>query len=112
MSLDLSISSNSCKHCGRGGETEIELNYTYNASPMWHAIYPKDEGMVQIDGMKGKEAEPKIVYAIYEMKTRKNAMKKLEPDNGWGSYEGFLLFLYKILEACKEYPDSVWRSFR
>ena len=30
----------------------------------------------------------------------------------WGSYEGFLQFLYSILEACKECPDGVWRSFR
>ena len=112
MSLDLMISSDSCKHCGRGGEIAVELNYTYNASPMWYEIYPDDEGMVQIDGMKGRHAAPKIAHAISEMISKKKIMKKLEPDNGWGSYDGFLLFLNKVLEACEEFPNSKWRSFR
>lgn len=111
MSLDLSIAPNSCKHCGKGDDA-LKFNYTYNVSQMWYEVYPEDEGMVQIDGMTGREAAPKIQKAIWEMESKKKFMKKLEPDNGWGSYEGFLQFLNKVLEACKECPGGVWRSFR
>jgi hypothetical protein len=111
MSLDLSIAPNSCKHCGKGDDT-LEFNYTYNVSQMWYEIYPDDEGMVQLDGMTGQEAAPKIQKAIEEMLSKPAKMKKFQPANGWGSYEGFLQFLKDVLEACKECPDGVWRSFR
>lgn len=111
MSLDLSIAPNPCKHCGRGDE-ELNFNYTYNVSQMWYKIYPEDEGMVQIDGMTGEEAYPKIRKAIVEMINLEDRMKALEPENGWGSYEGFLKFLWDISEACTECPNSVWRAWR
>lgn len=111
MSLDLSIAPNSCKHCGRGDDA-LEFNYTYNVSQMWYEVFPDDEGMVQIDGMTGKEAYPKIAKAIHEMLSKEKFMRKLEPENGWGSYEGFLDFLRKISDACIECPFGVWRSWR
>lgn len=111
MSLDLMISPQGCKHCGRADE-KLEFNYTYNVAKMWYEIYPEDDGMVYIDGMTGEEAANKIQKAIWEMKSKKKFMKKLEPDNGWGSYKGFLQFLKQLLEASKECSDGIWRSFR
>lgn len=38
--------------------------------------------------------------------------KKLNPENGWGDYKGFIEFVRAYLEACSENPDavvSVWR---
>lgn len=32
--------------------------------------------------------------------------KKLNPDNGWGSYDGLVEFVKEYLEACREYPDA------
>jgi hypothetical protein len=30
----------------------------------------------------------------------------LNPDNGWGDYEGAVYFLKDILDACKNYPNA------
>jgi hypothetical protein len=38
--------------------------------------------------------------------------KKLNPENGWGTYEGLIHFVRDYLEACRNYPSatvSVWR---
>lgn len=111
MSLDLSIDSPPCEQCGRGEDT-LEFNYTYNVSPMWYEIYPEDDGMVFIDGMSGKEAYPKVSKAISEMLSKEKFMKKLNPENGWGDYEGFLEFLHKVADACIKCPNGIWESYR
>jgi hypothetical protein len=38
--------------------------------------------------------------------------EKLNPENGWGDYEGLVEFMRKYLAACEKYPQaevSVWR---
>jgi hypothetical protein len=38
--------------------------------------------------------------------------KKFNPDNGWGAYAGFVPWVEKYLNACKEYPEAdvkIWR---
>lgn len=111
MSLDLMIDADQCPHCNRADSTE-SFNYTYNASMMWHKICPTDDRMVQIEGMTGQQVAKKIRAAIAEMESRPTELKKLEPENGWGSYVGFLQFLYKILDASERNPDSIWRADR
>jgi hypothetical protein len=32
--------------------------------------------------------------------------EKLNPDNGWGNYEGLVRFVENYLEACEKYPDA------
>ena len=46
------------------------------------------------------------------MKENANLMKKLEPANGWGTYDTFLECLENLLEDCKKYPAGVLRSSR
>jgi hypothetical protein len=37
---------------------------------------------------------------------------KLEPENGWGSYEGLCDFVYKYRNACWDNPDAELRISR
>lgn len=111
MSLDLSIVTDPCKHCNRERE-KLSFNYTYNVAPMWYEVYPEDDGMVYIDEMTGEEAYPKIIRAIHRMLAREKDMKKLNPKNGWGDYDGFLKFLRDLADACTKCPSGVWRSWR
>ena len=99
MSLDLEIA----------GE---QYNYTYNAAGMWYEIFPEDEGMVYIDDMTGLEAIGKIEEAIIAMLEHKDSLRELEPENGWGSYEGFLAFLIAVREGCIRNPNEKWRACR
>lgn len=111
MSLDLFLTHPPCPTCKHEPE-RIEFNYTYNVSPMWYAIYPDAKNMVDIDDLTGENAMPIIAHAIVYMVQHKRELEDLNPKNGWGSYAGFLEFLFKINTACEEHPDLVWSSWR
>lgn len=99
MSLDLYI----------GDEN---LNCTYNVSKMWYDAFPDDEGMVYIDGMTGKQAYDKVQQGLTYALKHKKQLIKYEPENGWGSWESYCNFLFKILIACVNNPNKKWRSWR
>lgn len=40
------------------------------------------------------------------LKSDPEHFKKLNPENGWGNYDGLVRFVEKYLNACQEYPDS------
>lgn len=111
MSLDLFMTHPPCPTCNHEPE-RLEFNSTYNVSPMWYAVYPDAENMVDIDGMTGREALPKITHAIVYISTHRKELEPMNPKNGWGSYSGFLEFLFKINDACEQNPDLVWSSWR
>lgn len=108
MSLDLWLENPKCSEC----EHVAEHNYTYNVAQMWYEVYPDDTGMVQIEGMTGLEAQEKLLKAINEITTHPEIMKRLEPHNGWGTYEGFLEFLNKLYIASVKYSNRIWRASR
>lgn len=111
MSLDLFLAKPPCPTCNH--ETEAEhYNYTYNVSRMWYAVYPDAKNMVDIDGMTGDEALPKILAAIKYMNANKDDLEAINPANGWGNYDGFLDFLIQVSAACLKNPDLVWSSWR
>ena len=46
------------------------------------------------------------------LKSNPKRFKELNPENGWGDYEGLVSFVEKYLAACEKYPSaevSVWR---
>lgn len=34
------------------------------------------------------------------------AFKEMNPKNGWGDYEGLVVFVGKYMDACRAYPDA------
>ncbi len=112
MGLDLYLKGKQCKECGQRIDPDLEFSYTYNATPMWLKMCPEDEKMIDIDGMTGAQAFPKLRDAFHNMKKQKEELILLEPPNGYGSYHGFYDFIIKLMDACIEYPDLVWDSWR
>lgn len=94
MSYDLSI----------GNE---DFNYTYNVSQMWYDFYP-DRGIREHYGMTGKDSLPILRYLRNHMEDNEASMREMEPDNGWGSYEGALEFVGELILAAIRNPDEIW----
>lgn len=49
---------------------------------------------------------------LVDLKARPEFFEKFNSPNGWGTYEHFVPFVEKYLEACKRYPKAiinVWR---
>ncbi len=99
MSWDVSLVINT-------GVEDVEVkavgNYTYNVSPMYMDAMGKS-----ISDFHGLTAEESIVIlkeGIDKMQNNPEHYQKLNPENGWGSYDGALKFLHKIYVACVEHP--------
>ena len=94
MSYDMNI----------GGE---EFNYTYNVSGMWYAAIP-ETGIRTHYGETGRDAVP-ILRRIREfMEDNRDELLSMEPENGWGSYEGALQFVTDLINASIRNPECTW----
>ncbi len=91
------------------GIGEEEFNYTYNVSPMWYACFPEN-GIRQHYGKTGGEALDILRYLRGYMEDNREALMKLDPENGWGSYDGALQFVTDLINASIRNPFDVWQG--
>lgn len=71
-------------------------NYTSNVSQMWrHAGIDLQD----FNGREASEIIQPLTMAIQEMARDPEFYTAMNPENGWGSYEGCLNFLREILDA-------------
>lgn len=101
MSVDLSIRAKR--------EINIyEANITYNLAPMYYKAIDKDLGLKKLKSMNCEKALPIINKAIDDMVKNKQEYEKLNPENGWGTYEGLLKTFREIREVCEDNPDGIF----
>lgn len=91
------------------GIGERDFNYTYNVSGMWYDCYP-EKGIREHYGLTGKEAVPVLRKLREHMEDNRERLIKMEPDNGWGNFEGALAFVGKLISASIENPDETWEG--
>lgn len=85
----------------------FETNITYNLSDMYYKCVDKELGLRKLNGLSSKKALPIIKRAIEDMIKNKEEYEKLNPPNGWGSYDGLLRDLRNLKESCEQIPDGV-----
>jgi len=111
VSLDVSL------HCGTAdGEELYAANITHNLNSLaasvglYQALWrPEELGLTRANqlidllerGLR-RLADP----------DRRAEFRKLEPANGWGTFDGLVKFTTRYLEACREYPEAVIRVSR
>ena len=82
-------------------EILIDLNYTYNASPMFRlAFEPLGDGINCLHGMSASAAMFALDHAIEKMIDDPETFREMNPPNGWGSYAGALELLVRLRRAC------------
>ena len=89
-------------------------NITHNLNTMAQAAglyrclwYPDEEGCTY-----ARELIVPLSMGLAVLTDDPERFMLLEPDNGWGTYQGLVRFCAAYLAACIEYPDaevSVWR---
>lgn len=89
------------------------FNYTYNMAGMfWSCI---DGGIKSLHGKTGSQAA-KMIGEGFDRLHREYASgaqfrAKYDAPNGWGSTDGGMIFLARIMAACHRNPRSkVWVS--
>ncbi|MFZ2992445.1 MAG: hypothetical protein WA061_01905 [Microgenomates group bacterium] len=101
MSLDVSLIANRPKEV-------FEWNITHNLNemashadlydPCWH---PENLG-IETAG----ELIPFLESGLMKLKSAETFFKSFNPSNGWGDYDGLVIFVEAYLKACKENPDA------
>jgi hypothetical protein len=55
---------------------------------------------------KPKNLVPVLEAGIKKLKDNPEFFEQFNPPNGWGTYEGFVVFLMNYKEACEMYPEA------
>jgi hypothetical protein len=67
--------------------------------PLWH---PED-----INVSKAKDLIQLLEMGLMKLHgLDKKTIEENTPENGWGSYEGLVLFVENYLDACREFPNA------
>lgn len=107
MSYDFSMSIDA------GGTGLIPLsydeNYTSNVGCMFRDAFSNEEGVCQLNGLTGKECHPILKKGILAMVNDQAKYKAMNPDNGWGDYEGALELLVRLNGWCLSAPNAIMR---
>lgn len=86
----------------------FDTSITYNLAPIYYKAIDEELGFKKIKGMTCKKALPIIINAIKNMLDNKEEYIKLNPKNGWGSYDGLLENFKKMKECCENNPDGIF----
>ncbi|AVQ10127.1 hypothetical protein [Siphoviridae environmental samples] len=97
-----------------GDETVFEWNITHNLRPMAElADFAEAAWRPDCNGItKAGQLSFWLERGIINLVKRKAEMEKLNPENGWGDYEGLFDFTVAYAVACNEYPDAEVRVSR
>jgi len=123
MSLDISLKVTgkhecTCEKCGNTHNTEkpqtvFDYNITHNLNNMadeagiyYHLWRPEELNIT-----KAGQLVENLKDGLKLLRSNPERFKKFQASNGWGTYEGLVLFVESYLEACEEYPDAIiWVS--
>jgi len=99
-----------CDHQHEREEREeyYSRNITHNLNTMageagiYEALWRPDE----IGITKAAQLIEPLKAGLAKLESDPERFEKLNPSNGWGSYEGLVSFVRDYLRACKETPDA------
>lgn len=91
------------------------FNYTWNLSRMFYEHIPASDGseggINALDGLTGRDAL-QLIAGAFDMLNNTYCLagstsafrRKYDAENGWGSTDGALIFLARIMAACAANP--------
>jgi len=115
MSLDVylnrkrQISYDEGKTFVEDNEEVYWANITHNLGKMadeagiYQALWRPEE----IGKTKASEIIDLLEKGLSDLKARRIHFEQFNAKNGWGTYEHFVPFVEKYLDACKEYPTAI-----
>jgi hypothetical protein len=86
----------------------FDHNITHNLGRMadeagvYYALWRPAE----IGAKTAKDISPLLADGLNNLKANPDRFKKLNPQNGWGSYEGLVECVEQYLEACQAHPEA------
>jgi hypothetical protein len=84
------------------------LNKMADAAGIYDALWRPDE----IGIATAKQLVPLLRSGLERLRADPPRFEALNPENGWGSYKGFVPWVAAYLQACEEYPEATVRVSR
>ena len=117
MSLDVYLTSAEekevvCSYCDQPHMENEELywgNITHNLGDMAEkaGIYKALWRPEELKANRAEQIIPLLKMGLRELLNNPEEFKKLDSKNGWGTYEPFVGFVTKYLEACEANPTAI-----
>ncbi len=112
MSWDIWVESPPCEHCGRPASAGELRNYTHNCNEMLRrslaAVGRLDElgdrQLYALDGLPCARAAEMLAPALEWWSRSREALMRLNPENGWGDEASAFAFWRWVLNQCRSNP--------
>lgn len=96
--------------CGEYIETDIvfDANITHNLAEMAEeaGIYKHLWRPEELGVKTAKELIEPLRAGLALLRSDPARFEKYNPENGWGSYESFVPWVQRYLDACESYPEA------
>jgi hypothetical protein len=89
-------------------DTVYEANITHNLNRMakeagiYEYLWRPDE----LGVTKASQLIEPLAEGLRRLEIEPNRFIPLNPENGWGNYEGLCSFVSRYLKACREHPNA------
>jgi len=93
----------------QGDVLEVFDGHTYNLTPMWRLARVVEERSSELDGIAAHEAGIRASRGLLRAVTRPDVFRHLNPENGWGDFDGFVAMLTRLAIACADNPTALVR---
>lgn len=116
MSLDIYFTEKktcpNCSHILTDGAEVFLKNITHNLGQMAYeaGFYEQLWHPERTDVVTASQLGLHIEKGIKELESNPEKYKQFSAANGWGTYEQFIPWLKELLQACREYPDSIVKT--
>lgn len=87
--------------------TVYEDNITWNVRPIFIACLDGITGIYRLDGGYGYDMIELLPKALKYLRENSDAMKALNPKNGWGDVQTVDNFLVELLKASHLHPSAM-----
>ncbi|MGV3723628.1 MAG: hypothetical protein ACO1SX_22250 [Actinomycetota bacterium] len=96
------------------GECVYSANITHNLNRMADAagVYRHLWRPEEVGATHARDLIDPLAAGVNLLHAEPERFRALNPDNGWGNYEGLVEFAEEYLAACREYPDAELRVSR
>jgi len=92
-----------------GEFVEIVDGHTYNLSPMWRLAGVYEGSSSDLGGLRADILADRAARGLARAVSRPELFKALNPENGWGDYDGFIRILTRTAILCAENRSGVIR---
>lgn len=92
----------------------FEANITHNLTSMANeaGIYKELWRPEEVGITVARQLIEPLTKGLELMKSDPERFERHNPSNGWGSYKGFVPWIERYLDACREYPEAAVRVSR